>query len=146
VKQGAVVSTQYNTINFLRTIEEVLGLQPMNLNDALAAPMADVFTTQPQAWSFTASPSAYLYNTRLPLPPRPVGLVVPRPTQSAAYWTAVTRGMDFTSEDRFDFAAYNRILWKGLNGDQPYPDRPTGLDLRKDRAKLLEQHRASHAP
>ena len=29
VKQQAVVSTQYNTINFLRTIEEVLGLPPI---------------------------------------------------------------------------------------------------------------------
>jgi DNA-binding beta-propeller fold protein YncE len=145
VKQGAVISTQYNTISLLRTIEEVLGLEPMNLNDALASPMADVFTTKPQAWSFTAEPSAYLYNTRLPLPPRPVGLVVPRPTQSAAYWAKATKGMDFSSEDKFDFAAYNRILWKGLHGDEPYPDQPTGRDLRKNRAKLLEQHRASHA-
>ena len=30
VKQGAVVSTQYNTLNFLRTIEEVLGLPELN--------------------------------------------------------------------------------------------------------------------
>ena len=43
VKQGAVVSTPYNTINLIRTMEEVLGLAPMNLNDALAAPMADIF-------------------------------------------------------------------------------------------------------
>ena len=47
VKQGALVSTQYNTIDFLRTIEEVLGLPPMNLNDALARPMADIFNTTP---------------------------------------------------------------------------------------------------
>ena len=33
----------------------------MNLNDALARPMADIFTTTPNKWSFTATPSAYLY-------------------------------------------------------------------------------------
>ena len=37
VKQGALVSTPYNTIDFVRTMEEVLGLPPMNLNDALGA-------------------------------------------------------------------------------------------------------------
>jgi hypothetical protein len=128
VKQGALVSTQYNTIDFLRTIEEVLGLPPMNLNDALARPMADIFNTTPSAWSFTAVPAAILYNTQLPLPDKPIGLIVPIPTHDAAYWAQVTQGMDFTAEDRMDFAVYNRILWKGLMGDVPYPDSPTGLD------------------
>ena len=133
VKRGALVSSSYNTVNFLRTIEEVLGLPPMNLNDALARPMADIFDTTPRAWSFTASPAPILYNTSLPLPARASDLVVPRPTHDSAYWAVVTKGMDFSGEDRFDFAAYNRILWKGLMGDAPFPAAPTGLDLRQDR-------------
>ena len=36
VKQGAVVSHVYNTVNLIRTIEAVLGLEPVGLNDALA--------------------------------------------------------------------------------------------------------------
>jgi YVTN family beta-propeller protein len=143
VKQGAVVSSQYNTLDFLRTIEEVLGLPPMNLNDALARPMADVFNTTPSAWSFTATPSAYLYNTRLPLPPRLAGLVVPKPTHDADYWARVTKGMDFGDADRIDFARYNRILWKGLMGDKPYPAAPTGADLRQNREELLADYRRS---
>ena len=68
VKQGAVVSTSYTTVDFIRTMEEVMGLkQFLNLNDALGHPMADVFTTTPQAWSFKASPSAYLYAASLKL-------------------------------------------------------------------------------
>jgi hypothetical protein len=51
--------------------------------------------------------------------------------------------MDFTSEDRFDFASYNRILWKGLMGSQPYPAAPTGIDLRHNRAELLARYRRS---
>ena len=137
VKQGAVVSTQYNTIDFLRTIEEVLGLSPMNLNDALARPMADIFNTTPSPWTFTAVPAAMLYNTELPLPAKPTGLIVPKPTHDAAYWARVTTGMDFTSEDRFDFASYNRILWTGLMGNKPYPAAPTGMDLRQNRKELL---------
>ena len=143
VKQGALVSTQYNSIDFLRTIEEVLSLPPMNLNDALARPMADIFNTTPSRWSFTATPSAFLYNTKLPLPPKPAGLIVPKPAHGAKYWTRVTKGMDFTSEDRFDFATYNRILWKGLMGNQSYPAEPTGMDLRQNRAELLARYRQS---
>lgn len=121
VKRGVVVSTPWNTIDFVRTVEEVLDIPPMNLNDALAHPMADLFQATPQPWSFTAAPSDYLYGTSLPLPPRTEAGPLPQPTHDAAYWAEAARGMDFSAEDRFDFATYNRILWKGLKGDQPYP-------------------------
>jgi len=143
VKQGAVASTLYNTLDFLRTIEEVLGLPQMNLNDALARPMADIFNTTPTAWSFTATPSAYLYNTSLPLPPKAASLRVPKSTHSAQYWARVTKGMDFSDADRVDPAVYNRILWKGMMGDRPYPAGPTRLDLRQNRKELLASYRQS---
>ena len=143
VKQGALVSTQYNTIDLVRTIEEVLGLPPMNLNDALARPMADIFSTKPNSWNFTATPSAFLYGTKLPLPAKPATLIVPKPTHNAKYWAQATKGMDFTSEDRMDFANYNRILWKGLMGNKPYPAESTGTDLRQNRKQILARYRQS---
>jgi hypothetical protein len=100
----------------------------MNLNDALGKPMADIFNTTPSTWSFTAAPAAILYNSSLPLPPRPTSMLVPKPAHDAAYWARVTQGVDFTSEDRMDFASYNRILWTGLMGGRPYPAAPGGLD------------------
>lgn len=133
-KQGAVIQTPYNTINFLRTMEEVLGLPPMNLNDALAKPMADVFNATdlangyPTPWTFAATPSAYLYNTQLLLPPKPVGLVVPKSKHDAKYWARVTKGMDFTDADRVDPDQFNRILWKGLMGNKPYPGAGKAAD------------------
>ena len=144
VKQGALVSTPYNTINFLRTIEEVLGLPPMNLNDALAAPMADIFNTTPSVWSFTATPSPLLYYTQLPIaPPKPAGMTAPKPAHDAKYWARVTKGLDFSDADRVDGEDFNRILWKGMMGDKPYPAAPTGLDLRQNRAELLARYRRS---
>jgi YVTN family beta-propeller protein len=143
VKQGALVSTPYNTINFLRTIEEVLGLPPMNLNDALAAPMADIFNTTPSPWSFTPAPAPILYNTSLPLPPAPTGMVAPKPAHDAKYWARVTRGMDFSDADRVDPALFNSILWKGMMGDKPYPAAPSGMDLRQNREELLARYRLS---
>jgi hypothetical protein len=51
--------------------------------------------------------------------------------------------MDFTDADRVDGALFNRILWKGMMGNRPYPSRPTGLDLRQNRDKLLARYRRS---
>lgn len=68
VKQQAVVSDAFNTIDLVRTIEEVLGIGPLNLNDALAQPMSDIFNPSPSSWTFTATPAAILYCTSLPLP------------------------------------------------------------------------------
>jgi hypothetical protein len=103
----------------------------MNLNDALARPMADIFNTTPSPWSFTAAPSAMLYNTSLPLPPKRAGLIVPKPARNAKYWARVTKGMDFSTEDRLDPLEFNRVLWKGMMGNQPYP---AGLSRAREQA------------
>ena len=140
--KNALVSTAYETLDFVRTMEEVLGLQPMNLNDALATPMTDIFNTVPNRdWTFTATPASILYCTDLPVPPpvQPCN----NPTPDARYWARVTRGMDFTDADRVDGGVFNRILWKGMMGDKPYPAAPTGKDLRQNREKLLADYRRS---
>jgi len=153
VKQGAVVSTPYTTINFIRTMEEVLNipslkaalnLPPMlNLNDASVAPMSDIFNPTPGTWSFKATPAPILYNTSLPLPPQVTGMVVPRPSHNAKYWARATRGMDFSDADRVDDDLYNHILWKGMMGAKPYPAGPTGVDLRQNREEVLARYRQS---
>ena len=43
VKKGAVVSEHYSQVNALRTIEDILGTQHLNLNTAFQRPMTDVF-------------------------------------------------------------------------------------------------------
>ena len=42
VKQRAVISKRFNTVTLLRTMEEVLGIKPLGLNDALQPPMSEV--------------------------------------------------------------------------------------------------------
>ena len=71
VKQGAVVSDRFNTVNMLRTIEAVLKLPPLGLNDAMASPMASVFDLKQSRWNFTASIPAVLRSSTLPLPAEP---------------------------------------------------------------------------
>ncbi|HWE99928.1 MAG TPA: hypothetical protein VG248_09050 [Caulobacteraceae bacterium] len=139
VKQGAVVSHRYATTNLVATMEAVLGLPPMGLEDALAEPMADVFDTSRAEWSFEARPSAVLRTTALPLPAQDKAQAIcPVRQRSAAYWAAAMKGQDFSQEDRLDTPRYNLALWRGLKGDAPYPARRTGADLRAGRAKLLK--------
>lgn len=120
VKHGAVVSARYTTVNMLRTIEEVLGLEQMNLHDRGVRPMADLFDLSQASWSFSASPSAYLRATALPLP-KASSSATAQPTHTAAWWAGKTKGFDFTKEDRIDADRFNRVLWKGLMGGRPYP-------------------------
>ena len=145
VKQGAVISTPYTTLSMFRTMEDILGVGHRNLNDALALPMADVFDTRTKKWSFNAIPSDYLYSTLLPLPALAAGNHVLYPKNNAAYWAKATEGMDFSAEDRINFDQYNHILWSGLMGSKPYPSVRSGLDLRENRAQLLQHFRATNA-
>ncbi len=119
VKKRAVVSTRYSQVNVLRTIEDILSTQHLNLNTANARPMSDVFdVTSNGAWSFTAVASTLLKQTTLGLPQTTLyaeGTDL-KPTHSAEYWAKRTRGLDFSAEDRVPTQLYNQILWEGIKG------------------------------
>jgi len=132
VKQGAVVSARYSTVNMLRTIEDVLGMSPMDLNDAYQAPMRAVFDLKQAHWHYEAVASPLLADTKLPLAKTRLGASVPRP-HDARYWAEKTKGYDWSQEDRIPAAAYNRVLWAGLAGQRPYPTVRGGKDLRGNR-------------
>jgi DNA-binding beta-propeller fold protein YncE len=53
VKRGVVVADRFDQLSALRTVEMLLGLDPMHLGDALAAPMFSAFTTTPDPRPFT---------------------------------------------------------------------------------------------
>jgi hypothetical protein len=61
VKRGAVVADRFDQLSALRTVELLLGLDPLHLGDALAAPMFGIFTTTPDTRPFTpVAPSRHL--------------------------------------------------------------------------------------
>jgi YVTN family beta-propeller protein len=142
VKQGKVVSTRYSTINVLRTIEDVLGLEHLSLHDAGVGPMTDAFSiAQGPQWTYTAVPSQLLLGTQLPIPPQSARNAAPaaRPLHDAQWWAEKTKEFTFVKEDLNDADAYNRVLWEGTMGDRPYPTARSGLDLRHNRKKLLKR-------
>jgi DNA-binding beta-propeller fold protein YncE len=140
VKHGAVISEKYTTVNMLRTIEDILNLDHVDVLTASAKPMTKVFDLNQSEWSFDAVPSIYLYNTQLPLPGRfAKNKTVPKPTHDAAYWANKTKDLDFTREDKVNPDKFNRVVWEGLHGNKPYPTVRSGLDLRRNRSILLKK-------
>ena len=138
VKQGAVVSTRYNTVSMLRTMEDILGIGHLNLNDAYQRPMTDVFDLNQSNWSFTAVASRVLQTTEVSIPGQGIQYAEGpdfQPARDAAYWAKVTEGWDWSSEDKIPADLYNRVLWEGLTNGSPYPIVRTGLDLSRKAAR-----------
>jgi DNA-binding beta-propeller fold protein YncE len=80
VKQGALISRPLNTVSIVRTIEDVLGLEPMGLTDGLARPMADAFEPLPR-------PRPWMYNAIVPeVLRRPTCRFHPRRPGTASRW------------------------------------------------------------
>jgi hypothetical protein len=129
VKQSAVVSTRYSQINVLRTIEDILGTEHLNLNTAFQRPMTDVFDIGSSgAWSYAAEASTVLTTTALAQAPGGLGVKLARgpvvkPQHNARYWAKLTAGFDFSDADRVPPAKFNKLLWSGLMGRKPYPGR-----------------------
>ena len=56
-QHGNVDSTYYSQITLVRTIEQILGAQPLNQKLAAATPMSEAFTNKPDYTPFTAVPN-----------------------------------------------------------------------------------------
>jgi DNA-binding beta-propeller fold protein YncE len=125
-KRGKVVSTQYNTTSILRTIEQILGLPPMNQMDASAVPMWDAFTDTPDTTPFVAVSANIALDE---MNPEARALADPLLRRDAL----ASSGMDFRQVDRAPAAALNRVLWRAMKGTlEAYPgwavDGPTDND------------------
>jgi len=58
VRRGFVDHTHYSIPSFLRTVEALYGLDPLNIYDAAATPMSDAFAKQALVAAFSPLPSA----------------------------------------------------------------------------------------
>ena len=126
VKHGAVVGTRYSTVSMLRTIGDILGLEKLDEQIAGTKPMTDAFDITKPKWNFSAVPAqALLTMTTLPIlnknALRHGGEPDFKPLHDAAWWAGKTKQFDFSREDLNDENAYNRLLWEGTMGNQPYP-------------------------
>ena len=105
VKRAAVDSTMYSTSSMLRTMELLLGLQPMSQYDAAATPMFNSFQVKPDLRPYDALRPAVDLEER---------------NGNLAWGNDIK--MDFSKEDAADDLLLNEVIWRSVRGaDNPMP-------------------------
>jgi hypothetical protein len=110
------ISTDYNQTSLMRTIEQILGIPPMNAMDATALPMFDCFTSRPDTSSYTVLPN------RIPLDEmnHPLSQLKGR----ARHYAKMSMDNKEDEIDEGDDDVFNRILWWVAKGSMHYPVVP----------------------
>ncbi|MCU0456096.1 MAG: hypothetical protein MUE74_07315, partial [Bacteroidales bacterium] len=112
--------TLYTQPSMVRTIEQILGLLPMNIQDAIANPMADCFGNTVDLTPYRAVPN------NIPLDemnPQLVSLRGKALNYARKSLLPEFEGVDSGSDDLL-----NRILWYAAKGNTPYPSKYAGAD------------------
>lgn len=110
---GKAVHTNYNQTSMVRTIEQILGLPPMNSIDATALPMFDCFSDKPVSISYTSIPNIIPLN-RMNKPLADL-------KGKAAYFARLSASQVFKEVDGGEDDLMNRILWFDAKGNAVYP-------------------------
>jgi DNA-binding beta-propeller fold protein YncE len=105
----AVDSRFYSTVSVVHTIESLLGLPPMNNNDAFSSLIVSEFTGPGDQPAFTADDSN-----------RDNSLIYTANKKNAV-GAHESMKMDFRHEDRAPVEKLNVILWKEAMGSKPVP-------------------------
>jgi hypothetical protein len=110
-KRGAVVSTRYDQYSALRTVELMVGLHPLSLNDALATPMYDCFDTTPDV-------AGTIYTAIAPT--QSLGAV----NKSSAADSSLSNKLPWDDIDLVPQALSDQILWHAVHGKSSAPPAP----------------------
>ena len=135
-RPGALIHEFHNTVSLIRTMELLLGIEPMNQLDATATPM-NIFRTEPDLRPYKALlPDVALDNLTNP----------PARDAATAYWMRLTEEQDFERADMADPEVLNRIIWFSVRGNVPMPDikrlpafEAMRLGLREEREEIVER-------
>ncbi len=100
-KRKVLDSTQYTTVSMIRTMELILGLEPLSQFDAAANPMFACFTDKPDLTPYSAE------DARIDLEAKNGRL---------AYGAERSMKMDFSEYDKIDDFELNEILWRAVKG------------------------------
>ena len=113
-KRGEVVSKYYSQINMVRTMEDILGIPPMNQFDHSAEAMLECFTESPDFTPYTAEANN--------VPLDEINPTLESLSGNKRYWAEKSMEQDLDNYDRIDEDTFNRIIWHAMKGyHRPYP-------------------------
>ncbi len=119
------ISTNYNQTSIVRSIEQILGIPPMNLLDATALPMFNCFADRPDA-SFTYQKLA----NKIPLNEMNPKLSLLK--GKALFYAKQSAKPEYDHVDGGNDDMLNRILWFNRKGNKVYPAKLTGKNKDDD--------------
>ena len=114
---GKTVHTNYNQTCIVRTIEQILGLPPMNIMDATALPMFDCFSD-----TLTKETYSYIKNN---VPLNEMNKSTASLKGKAKKFAEQSMLPEFAHIDGGNDDLLNRILWFASKGNTPYPKENT---------------------
>ncbi|MEU0093172.1 phosphoesterase [Kribbella sp. NPDC006257] len=129
-QRGAVDSHYYTQITMIRTIEQILGIRPMNQKDTAATPMAGAFTTTPDYTPFTALPNRTSLTAGIKVLP-PCGADVPaaqNPTAAPAPKAVVPAGQQAVAAQWDSWKAQQKLTGPGARADFANPAQMNHFD------------------
>ena len=131
---GQVIHTRYDQLSVIRTIELILGMQPLSVFDAVATPMYDAFTSTPDNTSYTAiQPERDLLAV---CPCAPEGSSASTKAALAAN-AALSAALPYNQVDRVPQAINDRLLWQRVFGAKAAP-APGPNGSRSEHARAEE--------
>lgn len=121
---GKAVSVNYNQTCMLRSIEQILGIPPMNIMDATALPMFGCFTYKPNNDPFNS------LKNKIPIDDINPNLGALK--GSALHYAKMSLRPEFDHVDEGNDDLMNRILWFAAKGNKAYPVKLAGTDTDDD--------------
>ena len=108
-----IIHTNYNQVSMVRTIEQILGIPPMNVMDATASPMVDCFSNSKTNYTYQLVPNQVPLNEMN----KPISLLKGK----AKYFAKLSAAKVFKEVDGGNDNEMNQILWFAAKGDVKYP-------------------------
>ena len=116
------IHTNYNQTCIVRTIEQILGIPPMNVIDATALPMFDCFSNTKQNRSYQ------FITNKIPLDE--MNKAVSQLNGKAKQFALASSQPQYDHIDGGDDNLLNRIIWFDTMNKKPYPKHMT-LEIKK---------------
>jgi len=108
---GTVVHTHYDQYSMIRTIELILGLEPLSIHDANAVPMFDVFATASDNTPYSAIAPTQ-------------DILAMCPCQNVAGNLKLSAALPWDRLDAVPQELSDRLLWQRLYGEHATPPAP----------------------
>jgi len=116
--------TNYNQVSMVRTMEQILGLPPMNIMDATAMPMFDCFNEKPDYTPYISVPNE--------IPLDEMNKELSQLNGKELHYAKKSMLPIFDKIDSGHDDLFNRIIWFAMKGKENYPAKYSGREEDED--------------